>query len=160
MILFLIVATVLALAAIRFRSRFLAAGATVLFVLSTPALAYAASDQPPPPATGTEAESTLVALPASTVMYVTAVLIPILGGILIRYVKSDNGKAAVGIGLNALNALITTATTEGGDAILSAPLVNNFIISLSISLATLYGFYKRVPIAGHTIDARLKGETA
>ncbi len=122
-------------------------------------MAGAASDQPPPPATGTTAESEIpgVGIPASTVMYITAVLIPILGGLLIRYIKGDKGKAAVMLVLTSVNALVTTATTEGGNAILSAPLINNFIISLVISLAMLYGVYRRVEVGGTSIDATLKG---
>jgi ABC-type antimicrobial peptide transport system permease subunit len=59
---------------------------------------------------------------------------------------------------------IPVDSTPGGNAVLSWPLVNNFIISTVISLATLYGFYKRVQIGGEgerrSLDARLKGRAA
>jgi hypothetical protein len=124
----------------------------------------AAADEPPPPATGIPVDSTLIDIPASTLSYILAALIPVVGGFAIRYIKSENGKVAVMLVLNGLNALLTTATTPGGNAVLSWPLVNNFIISTVISLATLYGFYKRVQIGGEgerrSLDARLKGRAA
>jgi hypothetical protein len=162
-ILFLI-GVLAALFMLRFRARLrhplVAAGAIILAVLAMPSLAFAASDEPPTPATGTEVEQTTFNLPASTVLYVTAVIIPIVGGLLIRYIKSGNGKAAVMIVLNGLNALFVTATTADGDAIFSASLVNNFIISTVIAIAMLYGFYKQAEVGGQTIDAKLKGAPA
>lgn len=139
------------------RSAVLAVAAFTITIGVIGSVAHAAADEPPPPATGTEVDSTLFHIPASTTTYIIAVLIPVVGGVAIRYLKSDNAKVAVGLVLNGLNALITTATTEGGDAILSASLVNNFIISTVVSIAALYGFYKQVKVGDQSIDAKLKG---
>jgi hypothetical protein len=164
MIIMFLMGVLAALLILRFRTRLrhplVAAGAIILLVLGSPSLAFAASDEPPTPATGTEVEQTTFHLPASTVLYVTAVIIPIVGAVLIRWVRSDNGKAAVMILLNGLNALFVTATTADGDAIFSASLVNNFIISTVISIATLYGFYKQAKVGDQSLDAKLKGQVS
>ena len=126
------------------RRLLLAVTAMCAVVVSAPAFASAASDSPPPPAAdaGTQTDVTWLNLDASLVLWVTALAIPLIGGILLRSGATKRTQTAVGIVLNALNALLVTATTEGGDAVLTAPLVTNFIQSTVISMATLYGWWK------------------
>lgn len=118
--------------------------ALVFLSLFTPLSAAAGSEVPPPPAAdaGTQADVTWLNLDAPLVLFITAALIPFVGGLIIRITANRQTQALVGLVLNALNALLITATTENGDAILSKPLVLNFAQSLTISIIMLYGVYK------------------
>lgn len=120
---------------------FLLVVATMLFIPGGVALATV---EPPPPGAdaGTVTDLTWMSLNASTVLWVTAVLIPLIGGVILRTGASRTTQTAVGLVLNAVNALVVTATTEGGNAILTETLVTNFLMSLVISIATLYGVWK------------------
>lgn len=108
---------------------------------------------PVPPAsdTGSTQDLTWISVDASIVLIITAAIIPIVGGLLIKVGASKAVQAGVNLFLNALNSLIITATQEDGTAVFSKALLTNFAISFIISIATLYGFYK--PIGA---DDRLK----
>lgn len=122
-------------------------------LVATPAAVSASSEIPPPPAAdaGTTADVTWFSLDASVVLWIGAVLIPIIGGLAIKVGASEKVMALVNLVLTSVWSFIVTATTESGDAVFSKPLVMNFLQAFIISVGTLYGFYR--PIGA---DAKLK----
>lgn len=137
----------------RLRLLLLALLGSISLLVVAPTVAFASTDAPPPAAdAGTTADVTWLALDASAVLWVTAFLIPLAGGLILRLGASEKIKAGLNVALNAINALVVTATTEGGNAVFSKTLVMNFLMSFAISITSLYGLYK--PTGA---DAKLKG---
>lgn len=86
--------------------------------------------------------SNLVVIAPSVVGIIISAVIPILVGLITKATLSSGAKAVFMLILNAVNALVTTAVTTDGSAIITRQAFANFVIGVVISVAAYYGVYK------------------
>lgn len=89
-------------------------------------------------------------LSALTVSVLISFVIPVVTGVLTKYSTSSGVKGLVTLVLNAVQSLVVTATVADGTAVLSAPTLVTFALSLAISIATYAGVYRPLDITSST----------
>ena len=77
-----------------------------------------------------------------TVQIIASVLIPILTGLLTRVTLSSGVKGLITLVLNAIAALVITATVADGTAVISQVTFQQWALGLAISIATYVGVYR------------------
>lgn len=83
-----------------------------------------------------------VSLNATLVTALVSLIIPVLVGLITKAKTSSTVKGALSLVLNAVNALIVTATVADGTAVLSKPAVLVWIVGTLTSLAAYLHIYK------------------
>jgi hypothetical protein len=120
---------------------FLAGLGLVAAAFLAPGVAGAASDTPPP--AGIEAgQDALFSLDAALVAIILGAVIPLLNGLLTKANWSSGVKALLGLALATIAGVITTATTDGGDAVFSQSLLLNTFLSFVAAAATYNNVWK------------------
>src|SRR5882672_3300597 len=84
----------------------------------------------------------LVVLSPSIAGIIISAVIPILVGLITKATLSSGAKAVLMLILNAANALIVTAMTTDGSAVVTKQAFVNFVLGVVISVAAYYGVYK------------------
>jgi hypothetical protein len=84
----------------------------------------------------------LITLDPSTVVVITAVIVPILVGFLTKLNAPAGLKAFVNLIVAALGTLAAQAMTEDGYAVVSQDMFKAWAVTTTISIATYYGVYK------------------
>jgi hypothetical protein len=79
-----------------------------------------------------------------TVVVISALVIPILTGLLTKLEASAQTKALVTLVLSIVAGAVNTATQADGTALFSQALVQNTVLTLATSVATYLGVYKPV----------------
>lgn len=92
---------------------------------------------------------------APVVMLVISLLIPIVNGLLTKYTLPSSVKAVATIVLNAVAALVLTATQADGTAVISNTALLTFVYGTTISIVSYLGLYKPVGLTSSTPDGKL-----
>jgi hypothetical protein len=130
--------------------RLLVALGIVSGAVMLPTLVFAASDVPPPQGLETGADA-LFSIDATIVAILLGVIIPILNGIVTKITTSAGVKAVLTLALATVAGLVTTATTDGGDAIFSSALVLNTALTFITSVATYAGLWKPLEVTSSPV---------
>jgi hypothetical protein len=96
---------------------------------------------------------------APVVMFVISLLIPIVNGLLTKYTFPSSVKAVITIVLNAVAALVVTATQADGTAVISNTALLTFIFGTTISVVSYLGLYKPTGLTSSTPDGKLAPNT-
>lgn len=132
--------------------RFLAATAIILGVVAVPAVAFAAPDDSVS-VPATDPAPFIIIAPG--LMTAIAVLIPVLNGMLTKYSLPSGVKAVITIVLNAVAALLLTATQADGTAVISMAAFLTFVYGCIISIASYAGVWKPLNVTSSTPDGKL-----
>lgn len=89
-------------------------------------------------------------LSALTVSLVVALIIPVVTGLVTRHSTSSGVKGLVTLVLNAVQALVVSATLADGTAVISEETFVQFALSLGISVASYAGVYKPLNVTSST----------
>lgn len=92
---------------------------------------------------------------APVVMFVVSLLIPIANGLLTKYTLSSGVKAVITIVLNAVAALVLTATQADGTAVISNSTLLTFVFGTIVSVVSYLGLYKPVGLTSSVPDGKL-----
>jgi hypothetical protein len=92
-------------------------------------------------------------LDAVAVAFLVSALIPIVNGLITKCTLSSMWKGLITLILNAVNALVVTATMSDGTAIISSTTFVTFILGLVISVGTYLGVYKNVGLTSSATPA-------
>lgn len=96
---------------------------------------------------------------ALTVTLFVSLFIPIVTGLLTKYSLSSGVKGLITLLLNAVSALIASATLADGTAVFSKSTFIAWVLALAISVATYAGVYKPLNITSSTPDGKLGPDT-
>jgi small basic protein len=105
------------------------------------------------------AEPAAYVIAAPVVMLVISLLIPIVNGLLTKYTLPSSVKAVITIVLNAVAALIVTATQADGTAVFSNTALMTFVFGTTISVMSYLGLYKPVGLTSSKSDGKLGPST-
>jgi len=89
-------------------------------------------------------------LSALSVSLLISLIIPIVTGLVTKYSTSSGLKGLITLVLNAVQALVVSATVGDGTAVISEETFVVFCVSLAISIATYAGVYKPLNITSST----------
>jgi hypothetical protein len=92
-----------------------------------------------------------VVLAPPIVMVVISIIIPVVVGLISKASLPGAVKAAILLALNALNALIVTAITIDGSAVLTKEAFINFVFGVVVSVASYFGVYRPARITSHGV---------
>jgi hypothetical protein len=123
--------------------------AVAFVILSVPTTAVAAES-----VDGSDTIASL-RLSALTVQVVLALVIPIVTGLLTKYSVPSAVKGLTTLVLNAVAALVTTATLADGTAVISKPTFIAWMLGLVVSVATYAGVYAPAGLTSSRPDGKL-----
>lgn len=130
--------------------RLLVALGIVAGAVMLPVAVFAASDIPPPQGLETGSDA-LFSIDASIVAILLGVIIPILNGLVTKITTSAGVKAVLTLALSTVAGIVTTATTDGGDAIFSSALVLNTALTFITSVAAYAGLWKPLEVTSSPV---------
>lgn len=133
----------------RLRKLLLVLGCATAFLVTAPTVAVAA-DVPPPQGLETGADS-LFEIDATIVAILLGTIIPVLNGLVTKLTTSAGVKAILTLVLSTIAGLVTTATTDGGDAVFSGALLLNTSLSFVLAVATYAGFWKPLEVTSSPV---------
>ena len=91
----------------------------------------------------------------STLIIISAIVIPFIVGLLTKLHAPDKVKAGMNLVLVGITTLLAQAVTETGHAVLSTTTIKEWAIGLTISIGTYYGMLK--PLGGREFLLPNKG---
>lgn len=121
-----------------------------LMIVASPTVAYAADA---PLAADDDTRVFLIAAPV--VQVIIALLIPLAVGLLTKYSFPSWLKGVLTIILNGLNALITTAITTDGSAVITQTVLLAWVMNTLISIAIYSGVYKPAGLTSSSPSGKL-----
>lgn len=139
--------------ALRRRQWFVAAMVVAMAWVTAPAVALATAPDQGVEVPGTDPAPFIVIAPA--VMSVIALVIPIVNGLLTKYTLHSGVKAVITIVLNAVAALLVTATEGDGTAVISNAMFMTFFYGTAVSVVSYLGLYKPLNLTSSRIDGKL-----
>lgn len=92
---------------------------------------------------------------APVVTFISALLIPLINGLLTKYTLSSNVKTFITIVLNAVVALFAANARDDGSALFTTSTIASFALATTISLLTYAKVYKPVGLTSSTPDGKL-----
>lgn len=92
---------------------------------------------------------------APVVMLVVSLLIPLINGLATKYTLPSGVKAVITIVLNAVAAMIVTATQADGTAVISNTMLLTLVFGVTVSVISYLGLYKPVGLTSSTPDGKL-----
>ena len=92
-------------------------------------------------------------LDPQVVRTIVVLVIPVLVGLVTKASASDRVKAVVTIVLAAVGTLIVNATGDDGSAVVSAPVVWDWLVTTGLAVASSLGVLK--PLAGGDLNGKL-----
>lgn len=90
-----------------------------------------------------------------TVSILISFVIPVITGLATKYGTSPKIKSLITLVLNAVQALVVTATMTDGSAIFTQAALTAFAISLAISITVYLGVYRPFDITSSTPTGKL-----
>jgi len=121
----------------------------LMLVMFVPSVAYA--DEP----LGVDSDTRVFVIAAPAVQFIVALLIPVAVGLLTKLTFPGWLKGVITILLNAVNALVVTAVTTDGSALISQAVLLAWVMNTLISIATYFAVYKPAGITSSTPDGKL-----
>lgn len=102
----------------------------------------------------------LITLDPTTVVMITALVVPILVGLLTKLNAPSGLKSFVMLLVSALSTLLAQAMTEDGYAVVSQDMFKAWIVTTVTAVATYYGVYKPLGVSSSLVPSKGLGASS